>query len=100
MTSWKAKNATSRRRNSSVACTCEQRRILALERLRRTTAPVVGPRLRHRIRGDVRIAVLDSVKNGSRQGFWGAFRYVEASGHVRVHGAGQNGVDGHALSSQ
>src|SRR5260370_40379501 len=47
---------------------------------------------------DVLIPFLHSVEDGSRNGLRRGLRYVEASGHIRVHRAGQDGMYPHAPS--
>src|SRR6266508_6992450 len=78
----------------------QERRILALERLGHTAAPAVRHGLRHGIGEDVLLLVLHSVEDASRDGLRRGLRYVEASGHVRVHGAEHDRMYAHAPSCQ
>jgi hypothetical protein len=87
-------------------CSCrvvrrlEQRRILALERLGRAAAPALSHGLRHGIGEDVLLPVLHSVEDGSCHGPRRGLRDVEASGHIGVHGPGQDGMNAHAPSGK
>src|SRR6266700_1013517 len=74
----------------------QQRRVLALERLGRTAAPALRHRRSHRIGEDLVLPVLQTLEDCARDRLARGLRDVEASGHVRVGRAGQDGVYPHA----
>src|SRR3979411_2858748 len=85
---------------SWLALSCYERRKLALERLGHTAAPARSQGLRHGIGEDILLPSFQSVQDAFRDGLRRALRYFEASGHIGVHRAREDGMNAHAPSGQ
>src|SRR6516164_5941594 len=63
-----------------------------------TVAPALRDGPRHWVGEDVFLAFFDSIEDASRDRLRRKLGYIEVPCHVGVHGAGENGMNGHAAS--
>src|SRR5262245_1322861 len=73
---------------------------LALERLDHASAPALGHGLGHGIREDVLLPFLQAIEDATRRGLGRGLRNLEASIHISVDGAQEDGMDRHTLACQ
>src|SRR5579859_935840 len=100
------RSAVPRRTGGTGRCSCGfgrrigESRKLTLERLEGAATPRRSQRRRHGIREDLLLAVRHAVEDGAGDGLRGGLRDGEVSGHLGIHGAGQDGMRPHALPGQ
>src|SRR5579864_1175014 len=73
---------------------------LAFEGLAYASAPALSNGLGRGIGEDVLVPFFQAIEDALRRGFGRGLRYIEATVHVGVDGADEDGVDRHALRRQ